>query len=98
MSVLNLIDSSKMKTSKHLMTVLFAIAALVLIGSVVFDYEIGLNAMRANRKMAGELGVVQRLRNFLSTVKDTETGQRGYLLTGEESYLAPYRKGLSEIE
>jgi PAS domain S-box-containing protein len=87
-----------MKPAKRLMTVLFSIAALLLIGSVVFDYKVGLNATRANRKMAAELGVAYRLKNFLSILKDTETGQRGYLLTGEESYLAPYREGLSEIQ
>jgi CHASE3 domain sensor protein len=87
-----------MKPAKRLMTVLFSIAALLLIGSVVFDYKVGLNATRANRRMAAELGVAYRLKNFLSVLKDTETGQRGYLLTGEESYLAPYREGLSQIQ
>jgi len=87
-----------MKPAKRLMIVLFSIATLLLIGSVVIDYEIGLNAVRANRKMAGELRVAYRLNNFLSILKDTETGQRGYLLAGEESYLAPYREGLSEIQ
>jgi len=81
-----------MKPAKRLMIVLFSIATLLLIGSVVIDYEIGLNAVRANRKMAGELRVAYRLNNFLSILKDTETGQRGYLLAGEESYLAPYRE------
>jgi CHASE3 domain sensor protein len=30
------------------------------------------------------------LEDLLSTVSDAETGQRGYLLTGNESYLQPY--------
>jgi len=30
------------------------------------------------------------LEDVLSTVKDAETGQRGYLLTGKDSYLDPY--------
>lgn len=34
---------------------------------------------------------------LLSTVKDAETGQRGYLLTGQDEYLAPYRKALQVI-
>lgn len=28
--------------------------------------------------------------NLLSTMKDAETGQRGFLLTGDDQYLAPY--------
>ena len=32
----------------------------------------------------------QQLEALLSSVKDAETGQRGFLLTGEERYLEPY--------
>ncbi|PZO83795.1 MAG: histidine kinase, partial [Micavibrio aeruginosavorus] len=38
------------------------------------------------------------LRDVLSVFKDAETGQRGYLLTGDENYLAPYNKALADIE
>jgi PAS domain S-box-containing protein len=34
---------------------------------------------------------------LLSLMQDAETGQRGYLLTGEESYLAPYTKATRDI-
>ncbi len=33
--------------------------------------------------------VVVELDAFLSALRDSETGQRGFLLTGRESYLAP---------
>lgn len=36
-------------------------------------------------------------RVLLQHVTDAETGQRGYLLTGEEAYLAPYREALAVI-
>lgn len=35
---------------------------------------------------------------LLSAMKDTETGQRGYLLTGEESFLTPYQTGVEKAE
>src|SRR6201996_855649 len=37
------------------------------------------------------------LEDVLSTVKDAETGQRGYLLTGNEGYLQPYSAAAQEI-
>src|SRR3984893_14777693 len=37
------------------------------------------------------------LEDVLSTVKDAETGQRGYLLTDRESYLAPYNAAVEQI-
>ena len=35
------------------------------------------------------------LEDVLSTVKDAETGQRGYLLTDRESYLDPYNAAVA---
>ena len=34
---------------------------------------------------------------LLSTLKDAETGQRGYLLTGQERYLEPYQSALGKM-
>jgi diguanylate cyclase (GGDEF)-like protein/PAS domain S-box-containing protein len=39
-----------------------------------------------------------RLHALLSAYKDTETGQRGFMLTGSAQYLEPYRSGRAEIE
>ncbi|MEG4580204.1 CHASE3 domain-containing protein [Microcoleus sp. MON1_C5] len=41
--------------------------------------------------------VLTELEATLSTLKDAETGQRGYLLTGEERYLEPYNSALARI-
>ena len=35
-----------------------------------------------------------QIQELLTTVTDAETGQRGYVLTGNESYLLPYRSAL----
>jgi signal transduction histidine kinase len=37
-------------------------------------------------------------RSALSALKDAETGQRGFLITGKESYLAPYYDGLRAFD
>ncbi|UXH77350.1 CHASE3 domain-containing protein [Roseateles amylovorans] len=34
---------------------------------------------------------------LLSAMKDAETGQRGFLLTGDDSYLEPYRSAVTEV-
>lgn len=38
--------------------------------------------------------VIYQSERLLSSLKDTETGQRGFLLTNEASYLQPYHTGL----
>jgi PAS domain S-box-containing protein len=42
--------------------------------------------------------VIQGLDQLLSAFKDTETGQRCYLLTGDEKYLEPYLTGLHLVQ
>lgn len=42
--------------------------------------------------------VINHTEELLSQLKDAETGQRGYLLTGKESYLEPYHRANSTIE
>ena len=39
--------------------------------------------------------VMDALESLFSTIKDAETGQRGYLITGEEVYLRPYNEALA---
>ncbi|MGA9980117.1 MAG: CHASE3 domain-containing protein [Candidatus Sulfotelmatobacter sp.] len=40
--------------------------------------------------------VLERLRAVLGDITEAETGQRGYLLTGQERYLGPYSAGLNQ--
>ena len=42
--------------------------------------------------------VLGELENILSLLKDAETGQRGYLLTGETAYLDPYNRALANLD
>ena len=41
--------------------------------------------------------VLAATESLRSSIEDAETGQRGYLLTGEQRYLAPYSEALSSI-
>jgi len=42
--------------------------------------------------------VLQKLDAVLANNVDVETGQRGYILTGEELYLEPYNEGLKRVQ
>ena len=51
-----------------------------------------------NRQIVHSHDVIVALDELLSNAKDAETGQRGYLLTGNEKYLEPYKAALVEID
>ena len=42
--------------------------------------------------------VLISLKDFLSSALDAETGQRGYLITQNDSYLVPYKDGLEKAQ
>jgi PAS domain S-box-containing protein len=69
----------------------------LLAGSIAVAYIVGLRALQSNRDLARERDVMRELERFVSALKDTETGQRGYLLTGDERYLEPYQVGRGEV-
>ena len=75
---------------------LFAIALGAVL--VVSFASVALYRARAGStaRVQRALRVVVELDAFLSALRDAETGQRGFLLTGRESYLAPYRAGARE--
>jgi PAS domain S-box-containing protein len=69
-----------------------ALAVLLLLAAVV-----GLPSLSAFRQISAaaasrqqSLEVLLRADAFLSALKDAETGQRGYALTGDEAFLEPY--------
>jgi hypothetical protein len=76
-------------------TFLFAIAALaVIIGLSCWNWH---RYQLANNNVRDTMVALQNVSGVLSTVKDAETGQRGYLLTGSKRYLAPLDSAEDEV-
>lgn len=71
---------------------------VALAGSAALNisYTRSLAATRA--LVTHSLRVNTAINNVLSAMQDVETGQRGYLITGDPAYLAPYRAGVAAIE
>ncbi|MEO7339151.1 MAG: CHASE3 domain-containing protein, partial [Caldimonas sp.] len=65
-----------------------AFVSVLLIAFVT--YRLLESRSEAAERIARTLTSIEQLQSLLSIVKDAETGQRGYLLTASEQYLAPY--------
>ncbi|MER9209056.1 MULTISPECIES: CHASE3 domain-containing protein [unclassified Mesorhizobium] len=71
----------------------FAVLALI-----VGTRAVLVETQRANREAAREAVEYQELLSgLLAMAQEAETSQRGYLLTGEKSYLQPYRQAVDAI-
>jgi signal transduction histidine kinase len=76
----------------------FALAVLLLLG--VFGL-----AWRSGERLAADADwrrhtfeVIGEGRRLLNALLDAETGERGYLLTGDAGFLAPWRSGAADVE
>lgn len=69
------------------------IAIGVVAVAVVLAGWINLQARRAADRVSHAIEIRERAERFLGRVRDAETGQRGYLLTGQAAYLEPFIEG-----
>jgi PAS domain S-box-containing protein len=51
----------------------------------------------ANEAIADSLELITVVQGIFSALQDVETGSRGYVLTGDEGYLGPYRSGRERL-
>jgi len=75
------------------------LATLLAIGVVTYRNTTSL--VETSRRVAHTHAVLEKLEALLAAATDAETGQRGFLLTGDERFLEPYVAGtqrLGELE
>src|ERR1700677_4730130 len=87
---------SNSRTGFSVSALFWAMAALLVV-TVAETYWIGQRRIQYDRSVLRLHNTVDALNAVLSTYKDAETGQRGYLLTDKQDYLAPYNAAVSHI-
>ncbi|MBB5394739.1 PAS domain S-box protein [Mucilaginibacter sp. AK015] len=68
----------------------FGSALLILILVGIISYATLQKLLMSNHAVAHSNLVIEKLERTLSVMKDAETGQRGYLLSGDRRFLEPY--------
>ena len=68
----------------------FLLAAMAVTVIAWLSYSSLQNTASRSRNLTDTIEVMGQLQMVASTLKDAETGQRGFLLTGRESYLEPF--------
>ncbi|MCC8424921.1 CHASE3 domain-containing protein [Mucilaginibacter sp. UR6-11] len=68
----------------------YGVSILILLVVSLVSYLTLQNLLASNRLVEHSGKVMQKFEKVLSVMKDAETGQRGYLLSGNASYLEPY--------
>ncbi len=70
------------------------IAVLLLIVVLIAALATQAATARSRKAIVKAMNLERSLNSLLSSLQDAEIGQRGYIITGEDHYLAPYRSSL----
>jgi signal transduction histidine kinase/DNA-binding response OmpR family regulator/CHASE3 domain sensor protein len=85
-------------TFKRNLLIGFGLSLLLLIVSSVASFFSIRNLLESAAWVNHTNVVIFKLESTLSFMKDAETGQRGYLLTGDEEFLDPYKFAYDSVE
>ncbi len=86
-------QSIQRKTRRHLGLLL---AAPLLLNGILYWSII--QSRVTSERVFDTQRVIAKVEELSSNVKDAETGQRGYLITGDESYLVPYHSAQTAVQ
>ncbi len=76
----------------------FTIAVLALLVIGVSGYRSTEHLIENDRWVSHTHVVRTKLADLISALKDAETGQRGFVITGDEAFLEPHRNALPQID
>lgn len=76
----------------------FALAFLLLLGIGLVSYHSITSLTGTSHSVTHTHQVLEHVAEVLSLLKDAETGQRGFVITGDESFLEPYQSATDTIQ
>ncbi len=75
----------------------FLITAAVVVGSTLATFWFGNRVLELSTREQVRRDGITRLEQLESVLKDAETGQRGFIITGDESYLLPFNQATARL-
>ncbi|HEX2972861.1 MAG TPA: ATP-binding protein [Tepidisphaeraceae bacterium] len=86
-----------MRGNTNRLALIFMAVAAITLGSTMVIYWMGQQVNTATQAAIRSRDLLAALEDTLATLISAETGQRGYLLTGDGQYLEPYHVALDRI-
>ena len=87
-----------MKRTKSIVGIAVGVSSIVLIVAGIIAHRSVQILAHTSDEVLRSKELELSLERLLSSLRDAETGQRGYIVTGSEAYLFPYNAALREID
>ncbi|MEJ2635594.1 MAG: PAS domain S-box protein [Calditrichia bacterium] len=82
----------------HIIFFVFILALVIITASSFMSYRTNFTLANSVQRTDDKYDFLLSLKSILSDLQDTETGVRGYVLTGEDEYLLPYQNAVAAID
>ena len=76
--------------SAHKIWIMLVLTVLFLLAGIAASLKIYQHIATSYSEQRQTLLVIDTFEDFLSALKDAETGERGFVITGNEAFLQPY--------
>ncbi|RYG85377.1 hypothetical protein EON77_05675, partial [bacterium] len=83
--------------TKRTLALGFVLVIIGLLANAAVSYQNISRVIENNARVNRTYEVLVELESTLSSVQDAETGQRGFIITGEDRYLEPYNSGIASV-
>ena len=83
---------------RHATTIAIGSVTLLMLLAALSFWQQEESSVEAKGWLVHTYEVIAHIESLLSKLQDAETGQRAYLLTGNESYLGPYEEALRDTQ
>jgi signal transduction histidine kinase/ActR/RegA family two-component response regulator len=85
------------KPVERTLVIWFSVILIVLIGNIALSYRATRVIIEHEQRVTHTYRVIVELDATLSNLVDAETGQRGFLITGSDSFLDPYNEAIATV-
>jgi len=75
----------------------FGVILIILLLTSFISFTNMIRLQEDATRMSQTQAVLTKIEKIFDNLKDAQSGQRGYIITGTEDYLEPYDKGLAEL-
>jgi signal transduction histidine kinase len=89
---------ASMKIRINSVYILLVVSLVMVIVSAVITYHNTLEKKRSTASVIQTYQVIQSSTQLFSLLKDMETGQRGYIISGDSTFLEPYNEAKFDLE
>ena len=75
----------------------FWLTGVVVVASIIATFWFGNRVLEAQAREELRREGIARIDQLESTISDAETGQRGFVITGDEAYLQPFNQASEHL-